>query len=364
MKKILFVTNNMLGGGAERVLLTLLNLLDRTKFAIDLILIKNIGIRLDEIPKDISVKYVYDATEAEYNFPKNALTVRNLYKKTVREKYDVEIAFLEGAPASFVSQSDNPHSKKYAWVHVDLDAYHWSKNYYESLEAERKAYLKFDKIIFVSQSNLQSFQKKFLINEKLQVIYNPIDLNSILRQSDAYKIQEPRFMFCYVSSFSKRKGQDRIINALKKLVDDGFDCCLYLIGAGNFSDECRKLSQELAIQDRIVFTGYRKNPFPYIKGSDVFVHASDSEGFPVVLCESLILNTPIVATKCNGSIDVLENGLYGVMTDISSNGLYEAMKYMMQNPKKRKYYSEMGNIWAKKYLHNNHYKVIENLLEE
>ncbi len=364
MKKILIVTNNMLGGGAERVLLFLLNSLDRTKFAIDLVLIKNKGIRLNEIPKDINVKYVYDVTELDCKFPKRDLQVRNLYRKTVHEKYDIEIAFLEGAPTHFVSQSDNSFSKKYAWVHVDLAAYHWSKIYYESLDSERNTYLKFDKIVFVSRSNLQSFRKKFSIEQNLHVLLNPIDLNSILSQSITYKINESRFMFCYVSSISKRKGQDKLIYALKKLVDDGYDCCLYLVGEGNFANECNKLAEDLSIKDRVIFTGYKKNPFPYIKAADVFVHASDSEGFPVVLCESLILNTPIIATKCNGSIDVLDNGVYGLMTDISSNGLYEAMKCMMKYPDIRKHYSDSGNVWVKKFLLNDNYKAIENLLEE
>ena len=364
MKKVLIVTNNMLGGGAERVLLVLLKLLDRTKFDIDLVLIKNKGIRLDEIPKDINVKHIYDAAESDSEFPKSDLQVRNLYEKTIHKKYDVEIAFLEGAPTHFVSQSNNHYSKKYAWVHVDLEAYHWSKNYYESIEAERNAYLKFKKIVFVSHSNLQSFQKKFSIEQNLQVLYNPLDVNLILSQSDSYRINESRFMFCYVSSISKRKGQDKLIYGLKKLIDDGYDCCLYLIGEGIFESECRKLTENLSIEDRVVFTGYKKNPFPYIKAADVFVHASDSEGFPVVLCESLILNTPIIATKCNGSIDVLDNGLYGLMTDISSNGLYEAMKYMIQCPDARKHYSDMGNVWVKKFFLNDNYKAIESLLEE
>ncbi len=364
MKKILIVTNNMLGGGAERVLLRLLHMFDRTKFIIELILIKYLGIRLDEIPKDIKVRYVYDENNSDCKFPKSDKQVRNLYKKTVQEKYDVEIAFLEGAPTHFVSQSTNPFSKKFAWVHVDLAAYHWTKSYYESWEAERNAYLKFHKIILVSQSNLQSFQKKFSIENNLRVLYNPIDLYTILSQSNAYEIKETRFMFCYVSSISKRKGQDKLLHALKKLTDDGFDCCLYLIGAGDFTSDCRKMAETLAIGERVTFTGYKKNPFPYIKAADVFVHASDSEGFPVVLCESLILNTPIIATKCNGSIDVLENGLYGLMTDISSQGLYEAMKYIMQTPSARKYYSDSGKVWTKNFFLNDKYKAIESLLEE
>lgn len=362
MKKILFVTNNMLGGGAERVLLTLLNSLDRTKFSIDLILIKNKGIRLDEIAKDISVKYIYDADGGD--LPKDPSQVKEIYKNTVRQKYDIEIAFLEGAPTYFVSQSDNPHSKKYAWVHVDLNAYHWTCSYYNSLEDERTAYLKFDKIIFVSQSNLQAFRKEFGIDENLHVLFNPIDAQSILSQSDAYKIHEERFMFCYVSSISKRKGQDKIIRAIKQLSDDGYDCCLYLVGDGEFADECKRLCEELSITDRVIFTGYEKNPFPYIKAADVFVHASSSEGFPVVLCESLILNTPVIATECNGSIDVLENGAYGLMTEISVDGIYAAMKNMLQNPELCNRYSETGKAWTKKYFRNNNYKAIEALFEE
>lgn len=362
MKKVLFVANNMLGGGAEKVLLNILKNVDRSKFQVDLLLIEKRGIRYNEIPDYINVSFLYD--EKDIVLSNDPKYLESLYNKHIHQDYDVEIAFLEGPPTLFLAHSTNKRSKKIAWVHVDLAAFPWTAYLYNSVEQERNIYTRFDKIVFVSETNLTAFEKKYHPHDRLLLLYNPINTEEIKRESTLYTVDEKRFMFCYVASISKRKGQDKLILAIKRLVDEGYDCCLYLIGEGGMREDFILLCENLGIRHRVIFTGYHKNPHPFIKAADVFVHASDSEGYPLVLCESLTLQTPIVATKCSGSIDVLKNGEYGIITDISVDDLYRGMKELMLSKEKREYFAQKGSEWLQNYSFRQSLAEIEKLLDE
>ena len=74
------------------------------------------------------------------------------YKRYVKEKYDVEIAFLEGDATYFTAQSTNPMSVKYAWVHTDMIKNPWSEECFPNKAEECKSYAAYDRVLAVSQS--------------------------------------------------------------------------------------------------------------------------------------------------------------------------------------------------------------------
>ena len=62
---------------------------------------------------------------------------KKLYKMLIKDKYDIEVAFLEGIPTKIISGSDNKDSQKIAWVHIDLKCNKESFNFYKNLKGER-----------------------------------------------------------------------------------------------------------------------------------------------------------------------------------------------------------------------------------
>ena len=119
MKNVLILTNNMNGGGAERVLLTLLQYLPRNQYRVDLCLVYQEGALLDQLPDDINVTALFE----ERNSQTAELIFRDtgaLYKRAAKRKYDIEIAFLEGNAVKIMSKSTNSKALKIAWVHIDF----------------------------------------------------------------------------------------------------------------------------------------------------------------------------------------------------------------------------------------------------
>jgi len=361
MRKIIIVANNLAGGGAEKSLLIYLRNINLKNFEIDLLLIKKIGVYLDEIPVGVNL---IDTYGDEIVIPKCKSEIKKAYKKHIKKKYDVEIAFLEGPPTLFVSCSNNKYSKKYAWIHTDLYAVKWTEKYFASTESEAKTFKVFDKRFFVSESNRKIFADKFGIFDNNYIMMNPVDTNEILEKSKQYKISKSKFSFCYVANFNSHKNHSMLLNAAKKLIDKGYDFILYLVGYGALLDKMKNLSKSLEIQENIFFSGFIKNPFPYVLSSDVFIHVSIGEGFPYALCESLILNKPILATNCAGNRDVLDFGEYGFLVDITENSIARGMERMINENSLREYYLSKASIRAQQFAFEGSIKEFEILLDE
>ena len=188
MKKLLFVVHTLQVGGAERVLINLLKRIDKSKYDITLLSVVNDGIYIDEIKKIEGVKYKYifdtffkksreDDKSKNHKICKKIMGYiwkiyillmkyfpRMLYKNSVKEKYDVEIAFLEGKIAKIVSNSTNKDSKKIVWIHTDINNVS-GINIFKNIEEERECYKKFDKIICVSEHVKKRFSQKTGIKE-------------------------------------------------------------------------------------------------------------------------------------------------------------------------------------------------------
>ena len=351
MKKILFVMPNLRGGGAEKVLIDILKNIDKKKFHITLLLFNMGEIYDEEIPKDINVKCVKDIMKfmpvriwsrlAKY-FPKL------FYKLIIREKYDTEIAFMEGLATRFVAGSDNMKSKKVAWIHADLLKFHWTKSMF--LEGkEEDSYSKFDDLVFVSSNAKVAFSNLFKENKsRKHVIYNPIIAHEIELKSNQDNIKFDDFTVVSVGRLDYQKGYDRLIKVHADLVNM-YPHKLVILGEGPEREELEKLINNLSVENSVELKGFVKNPHSYIKAADLFISSSRSEGYSLVICESMILEKPILATNVTGPREILCEGKYGILCDDSKEGIKEKLKEVLENKKLLDLYREKA-IQGKKTL--------------
>ena len=170
-KKVLFVIESFSGGGAERVLCTILQHIDREKFETIACPIVDTGVYC-EIVRDVVDSYKPIVKRKQsllgklyarilYKLVYYWLPLSLVYKLFVPKHNDVEVAFIEGFATKLLSFSSNKKSKKIAWVHIDFKHFHWTTSVYKSNDEERDVYSRFDKIITVSKTAESSFLETF-----------------------------------------------------------------------------------------------------------------------------------------------------------------------------------------------------------
>ena len=195
-KKVLFVIESLSGGGAEKVLTTIVKNIDKTKFDITVLTIVKTGIYVEEIEKKCT--------------------------------YDVEIAFVEGFATKLVASSWNRNSKKIAWVHVDLIRRAYADEYFLNDKEHKACYKKYDKVICVSKSVLDVYKQKFDL-ENGMVCYNPVDSHELIKYKKEYQIQD-KLKICCVGRLEDQKGFDRLIKILGKLILKNYVVDIYGTG--------------------------------------------------------------------------------------------------------------------------------------
>lgn len=340
--KILFCIYALTGGGAEKVLTDIVRHLDRKKYDITVLSLLNEGIYVEDVKKSCSYRYVVPMLRPiilAKLIKKLLLLVakflppRILYKLCVREKYDVEVAFLEGIATKVISGSANCNSKKYAWVHTDMGLHPYSTKYYRNIGQEKKAYAVFDKILCVSMAAKMSFIKKYDYGEStVQVQLNLFDEKDILlksKQPSPVPIK-PKTIIA-VGRLSQEKGFLRLVSVMSRLNNDGFKYSLIIVGDGKERESVEREIDNNSLKDVVKVTGFLTNPYPLIAQADLLVSSSYAEGYSNVVAEAIILGTPVVATASGGVTEILGNSRYGLITQNTENGLYEGLKCVLKD---------------------------------
>ena len=347
-KNILIIQRDLGGGGAEKVLIDILNNIDYKKYNITLQLIYKTGVYIDSINKNVNVFSIYDPKKYKNRIIQSIYCRFNtflyekypkvLYKLFIDKGYDVEIAFLEGETTKLLYNSSNKSSKKVAWVHIDMNSHDKSL-----LEKEKKYYERIDEVICVSNDCKKTFDNCFpKYKRKSKTLYNLIDVKKICnlaKEDVAFDSTIPCIIG--VGRLTRQKRFDLLIRAHKLLIDEGIKNKLIILGDGESRGDLINLIKKLKVEKSVELVGFKKNPYPYIKKSDIFVMSSDYEGFSLVVAEAIALGKPIVSTRCVGPEEILNGGEYGQIVECGNqNELKEAIKKLLKDDKLKEYYQQ------------------------
>lgn len=383
MKKILFVVDEKKMGGVSVLLSDILNNINLKNKEIDIMVLHNSGDYLDDLPKGVNLIYgtsffeVIDLTFKEVLKSKN---ISKIYKKLklvflmktglikskiikerkkcIKKKYDVEVAFKDGFCAIFTAYGDS--KKKYHWLHTDYSMYDCTANY-KKLFID--VFSKFDNIIAISKSVAKKFNEKYKF-EKMKVIYNLINTEKIIEKSKEFEVKNDnkKLNFISVGRFHNMKGYDRLIDVFARLNKEvGLDnITLRLIGNGPDFDLVKTKIKENNLEEIVTLEGLKKNPFPYVKNSDVFLMCSRYEPFGLVILEAMVLNVPVLSTEV-ASIKEIMDKKYGMIVKNTEDGLYNGIKKIIQDKDILKEYKKELNEY--KYPINDIVLMIEDLLD-
>ena len=358
-KRLLFIVPHLQGAGVEKVLVSMINSLDKLKYDITVMSIIDKGERKKELAKHIKYKYVRKeeykilgmklrGVDRFFQFVFRRFSPKLLHEIFVRGKYDIEIDYWGQEGLKLVAGADKK-TKKYAWIHTDytmpslVNAFFPFKN----TDILKETFLKMDNIVAVSNDCKQNFVNRFNLNYndsgKIIVKYN-VNSTAIINEMSkeiVFDIKKPdNFLICAVGRLDELKGFNRLITISKKLLDDGFDFELWILGEGKDKEKLSNLIVNLELMDRVKLLGYKDNPYKYIAKSDLYVCSSYVEALSTTASEAVILGIPVVTTRCSGMKEIFGETEYGLITDITDDGLYEGMKKILSDKEQYDHYQK------------------------
>jgi len=297
-KRILFVIPSLPIGGAERVQVTLLRHLDRSRFEPHLAMVKKTGPYLEDVPPDVTI-HDLKATRVRWAVPK---LIRLAWKL---KPHVLHTSMAELNMAAVLSRPFLP-----AGVRVlireeivgSVDTAQTRKNPAVWNWLYRRLYSRADKVICLSQFVLDDLAALGIPRRVLLLIYAPVDTKLVARLADVggnpFEGKGPHLLAA--GRLQKRKGFDVLLDAMPRVCAAVPGAQLTILGEGVLKQELLAQQERLGLTQTVHFIGYKPNPFPYFKHADLFVLSSTNEGFGLVVVEALAVGTPVVASDCGG----------------------------------------------------------------
>lgn len=333
-KKIVFILPSLDAGGAERVLITLMNKIDRTRFTPEFISLRpkgplkslidtdikinNIGnfskvyfglipllIKLREIKPDIAI-----TTMAQMNF---ALILMKPFLPK-----DTRLIIREAITPSFIL-----NTMKIGWL---------VKILYKIL------YPHADLVISPSQRIIDEF--KDLLQADIshhKLLYNPVNTDIIratpLALENKDEGRDKTVHFVCAGRLHPQKGFDRLINALP-FFKCNYNWKLTILGGGSEHKYLSSLIEKHKLKNNIFLHGFTETPWSEMGSADCFLLPSRFEGLPNVVLESLCVGTPVIATDSSGGIHEIKNlsNKGDIVTVETMPKFIDAMQKIKPNP--------------------------------
>lgn len=342
MKKLLFITWSVSHGyGTEKSLADILNkmpedydisILPLFKDSDNDIFSKRIKILeplIDYTNKEIDRE---DALNNYYKILANPI----LFNKLIKDRYDCIIACNHNAPSYFASYITG--TPKIVWIRGDLKELDY-KNYdpvtveYTNIKNEHtmqaNVFKLFDSIVVISEKVKTALKEYFGITENVYKISNSVNKEKILKLSEE-KINNPDIpSFSIMGRLDNNKNQMLLLKAARILAEYRKDFRIYILGEGEDRVNLQEYIDKHDLEKNIKILGFKENPYPYIKNSIATITTSLSEGFSLVLVESLILNTPIISTDVGIAKELIDNYNCGTLIDYNEQTLANTMlKYL------------------------------------
>lgn len=350
MINILFFIESISGGGAEKVLRNLVNAMDQSKFDITVQTLYREDAEKHLAP-GVHYKYCYPAKDRINELRMRAEAASGLtYPLHIKGDYDIEAAYLECGSTKIMAGSTNKKALKLAWVHSDLQ--NWADPD-DFAAATKKYYGHYDLAVCVSENVRKSFEKLYGDTVPAATVYNTIDDSEILKKSAEVlpsDVSKRKLTIAAVGRLSAPKHFIRALTAHKRMLEDGLDHDLWIIGDGEERSLLEAYIQENHLEASAKLLGFRENPYNLMHAADLLVCSSIFEGFSTFVTEGLILGKPIVTTNVSGMQELLGDSEYGLITANDDDAFYEGVKRMLTEPGLLEYYAEQATVRGRDFM--------------
>lgn len=367
MIKVLFLIHDLGPGGAEKVLVNLVNNMDREKFDITVMALFGGGVNEQFLKPHIRYVSCFKHMLRGNSHLMKLMTPKHLHKWLIKDKYDIEVSYLEGPSARIISGCPHTNTKLLTWIHCLPDRKNVAIGFRSYQEAQ-KLYSRFEKVVCVSQTARNKYQEVFPEANNVTVLYNTNDTTAILNMAnepvtDISYSDEIRLVS--VGRLIPVKAFDRLIRIHAKLRRGGYRIHCYILGDGILRKDLEQLSNDLGVTESLTFLGYKTNVYKYVANCDLFVCSSLSEGFSTAATEALIVGTPVCTVDVSGMKEMLgKNNEYGIVTENNEEALYRGIKSLLNDSELLMHYKKMAEMRGKAFSTAETVKAVENMLSD
>ncbi|MCI4671341.1 MAG: glycosyltransferase [Bacteroidia bacterium] len=359
--------NSLAGGGAEKVVLTLLKEFKQAGVPVELVLLEKE--RFYDLPEGVNVHYLTEFDSIKNPFRKFMFVFISAMrlKKYVKEK-DVKVVQSHLIRSNYI----NVLAQLFGGKHKTQIVNHMMVSFDKkrgflgkaNLWLYKQLYAKADMIVSISRVMKNDLDDFFRLKnkERHMVIYNPHDVDFIKERAkeepEVFEFDPSKKYLVSVGRLVERKRVDITIKALAKVRETYPNTELLVLGSGEEMDHYKKVTNDLKLNPYVHFLGFISNPFSYLARADVFVLSSTDEGLPNIIIESMICGTAVVSSDCKSGPretlnpesdiqkvlkDEIEVGEFGVLFPVKDEErLADALLYMLENDDARDEFVQKG----------------------
>ena len=308
---IIFILPDLETGGAERIVTTIANHLDREKFEPKIMLLRKEGGYLDFLKDDVEI--------IDLKTPRIRHSLKPILKEIHKRKPDIVFSGFGEVNAYLALFIKLLPKTKFIARETNVVSQHVTR---KEIKFFYKFYNNYHKIICQSDDMQNDLIENFKIKkEKLIKINNPVDFEFI---DEKLAISEKPESFnddfkniVAIGNLSARKGFDNLLKVFSPLKNEKIK--LHILGDGRDKDLLHQMKNDLGLEN-VIFHGQQKNPYQFLKYADLFILSSRYEGFPNVLLEAGACGTYSLANNCKGGIkEIIQPKVNGEFSNIENH---------------------------------------------
>lgn len=393
-KNVIIRSGSLRMGGLERVLIEVLQNIDKKKYNLTLVIDDDCGednIFEKDIPKEISYYFLKSQKLIEktnyYKLRRKNILYKLMYniymnietyikskniKKLIEKlgKIDVFIDYDAGA-TKYIENIEA--DKKVVWIHNSIPNLKKGEG---KIKRFGKRLEKYDRIVAICDEMKEELKDIYPnLKDKIIRIYNPFNFSRVLNLKDNMSelTEKDRNLlnedYCIAISRldTVQKDYKTLLKAFKILKSKGINKKLYILGDGPSEAEIEDMVKEYDLIEEVKLLGRFKNPYVWLNNADFFIHSSKYEGFGLVLIEAAILDKLVISSNCPvGPTEILENGKSGILFNVGdSEELAEKIEKVLNDKNLRSRYilnmKERREVFKKENVLKEYEKLIDEI---
>ncbi len=323
--KVLHLLASNKYSGAENVVCQIINMFDKD---VDMVYCSPNG-DISSTLNDKSIKFL---PLNEFSFKELKRVVKE-FKPDVIHAHDVKASILASRffkQCKIISHIHGNDKKNMGKITLKSLIY----NFYSK---------RFKKIFWVSNSCIDDYYFKKSVVGKSKVLHNIISIQKLydLVEMDANNYN---FDICYLGRLTDVKNPLRALKIMKQVIEQNQEVKCAVVGDGNLREECENFVKTNKLENNIKIFGFMKNPYKILQSSKVILMSSINEGTPMAILEAFALGVPLVSTKVDGAVELINNDLMGGLYNDDNDAKEMIINILKGNTQERQNYLKSFSI--------------------